>query len=39
MGTQRTKILAAFLAGMICTLCVLIARDYEANVNARFDRI
>jgi hypothetical protein len=38
MGTLRTKVLAAFLAGMVCTLGVLTVREWvdrvERHINA-----
>lgn len=39
MDTLRTKILAAFLIGMLCTLGVQFVRDWVGIVNARLDSI
>lgn len=39
MGILRSKILAAFLAGVLFTLGVLTVRDYVAAVTFRLDRI
>lgn len=39
MNAVRVKVLAAFLAGMLCTLGVLTARNFVLLINERFDRI
>jgi hypothetical protein len=39
MNTLRAKCLAAFLAGILCTLGVLTVREFAAMVVFRLDRI